>query len=313
MTQATIGIQVAAPDAPTLLRQIEDAEQIGIAAVWATSEGVDALTLFAAAAVRSSRILMGTAITRAAPRHPIGMAQQAAVVGQLAPGRFRLGIGPANPNQAAIYGPGPSRPLAHLRTYIETVKSLLDRGAADVDDAGVVAHARLAGAPVGVPVMASALRPASFGLCGEVADGAITWLCPMEYVRDKALPALLAGATRAQREPPPLILHVPVFLSTDVDAIRTTMRQHFAFYLRVPNYIAMFAEAGFPEAKDGQWSDAMIDAVAVYGSETAMAERLRDLTAMGSVELLVTAMGTGSDPAPDVARVLRFLGELARG
>jgi len=114
MLQGILGVQVAAPEAPALLREIEAAEQLGIPAIWTTSEGVDALTLFAAAAVRTSRVRLGTAIVRAATRHPVSIAQQAAVIAQLAPGRLRLGVGPAIPGQAAFYGPGPARPLAHL-------------------------------------------------------------------------------------------------------------------------------------------------------------------------------------------------------
>ena len=312
MAQGTIGVQIAASDAHGLLAKVEEAERLGVGAVWATSEGVDPLTLFAAAAVQTSKVLMGTAITRAATRHPIGMAQQAAVLAQLAPGRFRLGVGPIIPGHAAFYGPGPARSLAHLRAYIGAVKSLLETGTADVDEAGVVARGRLAGAPFSVPVLASALRPASFSLCGEVADGAITWLCPTTYVLGRALEALRAGAAGAHREPPPLIVHVPVFLSTDVEAVRTVVREHFAFYLRSAIYVAMFAEAGFPEAAEHQWSDAMIDSVAVYGTETGVAERLRGLLTEGAGELLVTALGAGSDPAAGAARALRFLGEMAQ-
>lgn len=310
MAQGTIGVQVAATDAPSLLKQIEEAEKLGIPAVWATSDLVDALTLFAAAAARTGRVLMGTAITRAGPRHPISMAQQAAVVGQLAPGRFRLGIGPWLARQAAMYGPGPTRSLAHLRAYIRTVKGLLQAGEADVEEAGVVAHSRLAN-PVPLPVMASALQPASFALCGAVADGAITWICPAGYVQNVALSALRTAAAAAEREPPPLIMHVPVILSTDTQAVRAAMQERFAFYLRVPNYLAMFAEAGFAEAKEGQWSQAMVDAVAVHGTETAVAERLRGLLAMGAAELLVTALGAGPDAAAGTDHVLRLIGELA--
>lgn len=309
MAQGTIGVQVAASDAPGLLKQIEDAEKLGIPAVWATSDPVDALTLFAAAAARTDRVLMGTAITRAGPRHPISMAQQAAVVGQLAPGRFRLGIGPALARQSAMYGPLPQRSLAHLRAYLRAVKALLQDGEANVEEAGVVAHGRLAN-PVPMPVMASALQPASFALCGAVADGAITWICPAGYVQNVALSALRTAAAAAEREPP-LIMHVPVILSTDAQAVRAAMQERFAFYLRVPNYLAMFAEAGFPEANEGQWTDAMINAVAVHGTETAVAERLRGLLAMGAAELLVTALGAGPDAAAGADRVLHFIGELA--
>jgi len=304
-------VQVAGADAPALLRAIEDAEKLGIPAVWTTSEGVDSLTLFPAAAVRTSRILLGTAIVRAATRHPVSMAQQAAVVGQLAPGRLRLGIGPVNPNQAGIYGPGPARPLAHLRAYIGAVKLLLETGAVDVDHDGVVAHARLPAAPVEVPVMASALRRASFALCGAVADGAITWICPASYVEKVALPALRSAAATAQRPSPPLIMHVPVALSTDAAAVRALLRERYAFYLRVANYVAMFADAGFPEAKEGQWSDDMIDSVAIYGTETAVADRLLSLLDGTASELLVSPLGVGEHGAAATSHVFRFIGELA--
>jgi len=191
------------------------------------------------------------------------------------------------------------------------VKSLLGTGAVDLEDSSVIAHARMAGGPVDVAVLASALRRASFSLCGSVANGAITWICPAQYVEQVALPALRSAATAAGREPPPLIMHVPVALSTDVDAVRAAMRERYAFYVRVPNYSTMFAQAGFPEAKDGRWTDAMIDAVAVYGTETAVAERLRGLLATGVDELLVSAVGVGPDAPASAQRVLRLIGELS--
>jgi alkanesulfonate monooxygenase SsuD/methylene tetrahydromethanopterin reductase-like flavin-dependent oxidoreductase (luciferase family) len=311
LAQGIVGVQVAAPDARSLLSQIESAEREGIGAVWVTSEGFDGLTLFAAAAVRTERILLGTSIVRAATRHPIGLAQQAATVAQLAPERLQLGIGPVHPGQAGMYGPVPRRPLAHLGAYIRSVRTLLEAGSVDVDEDGVVAHGRLAGGPYDVPILASALRRGSFRLCGEVADGAITWICPGSYVSDVALPALRAGAAAAGRQPPPVLLHVPVAISEDVPAVREAMRERYAFYLRAPNYIAMFADAGFPEAAEGRWSDAMIDSVAVYGSEARVTDRLQGWLSSGDVDLLVSAVGVGPDAETSAARVLKFLGELS--
>ena len=80
MAGRMISVQVAAPDAAGLLSAIEDAERLGLQAVWATSDPVDSLTLMAAAAVRTERMVLGTAITRVVTRHVIGMAQQAATV-----------------------------------------------------------------------------------------------------------------------------------------------------------------------------------------------------------------------------------------
>jgi alkanesulfonate monooxygenase SsuD/methylene tetrahydromethanopterin reductase-like flavin-dependent oxidoreductase (luciferase family) len=312
MADGTIGVQLAAPDAPRLLNEIRRADQLGIPAVWAISEPVDALELFAAAAVVTERILMGTAITRTYPRHPIGTAQQAAVVADLAPCRFRLGLGPSGRNSESIYGIPYVRPLAHLRAYVRVVKSLLQEGAVDLDEAGVVAHFRLLTPPPGIPVLASALGRVAFELCGEVTDGAITWVCPASYVRDVALPAVQAGAAKAGREAPPVIMHVPVSVHEDLAAVREAMRQRFAMYVGLPHYLAMFEAAGFPEVREGAWSDAMLDAVAVSGSEAAVGDRLRALVAMGAGELMVTPVGAGPDPQVSVERTLRLIADLAR-
>lgn len=311
MPAGTIGAHVLAPDAPRLLAEIERVERLGIPAVWLIGNPVDPLPVFAAAAVRTERILLGTAIIRTWPRHPIVAAEEAAAIAGLAPGRFRLGVGPASRNIEEIYGIPYVRPLAHLRAYVKVLKGLLQEGAADVDEAGVVAHHRLATPPPGVPVLASALRRRVFEACGEVADCAITWLCPGTYVRDVALPALQAGAVRAGRPAPPLVMHVPACVHEDTAAVRQAARERFAFYVGRPHYIAMFEAAGFPEVRAGQWSDAMIDAVVVYGAETAVADRLRALLALGVEELMVTPVGAGPDPAATVERTLRLLAALA--
>jgi alkanesulfonate monooxygenase SsuD/methylene tetrahydromethanopterin reductase-like flavin-dependent oxidoreductase (luciferase family) len=258
-------------------------------------------------------VLMGTAIIRSWPRHPIVAAEEAAAIAGLAPGRFRLGVGPASRGIEEMYGIPYVRPLAHLRAYVKVLKGLLQEGAADVDEAGIVAHHKLPGPPPGVPVMASALRQRSFEVCGEVTDGAITWLCPGGYVRDVALPALQEGAARAGRAAPPLVMHVPACVHEDAAAVRQAARERFAFYVGRPHYVAMFGAAGFPEVREGRWSDAMIDAVVAYGSEAEVAERLRGLLALGVGELMVTPVGVGADAGAVVERTLRLLAELGQG
>src|SRR5262245_16205512 len=107
MAQKLIGVLVSAPDGPGILAGIEHAEQLGIPAAWLTTGGarLDALTLYAAAAVRSSRIRLGTSIIPTFPRHPLVVVQQVQVLAELAPGRFRLGLGPSHrPSVEAMYG-----------------------------------------------------------------------------------------------------------------------------------------------------------------------------------------------------------------
>ncbi len=169
MPDGIIGAHLAAPDAPRLLQAIEHAESIGVPAVWLISNPVDPMALLAAAAARTARILLGTAVIRTYPCHPIVAAQQATVIDSLAPGRFRLGVGPSGANNETVYGIPYVRPLAHLRAYVKAAKALLQEGAVDLDEAGVVAHFKLPQPPPGVPVLASALRRRSFEMCGAVA------------------------------------------------------------------------------------------------------------------------------------------------
>ena len=158
-----IGVALHEVGALDQLAAIERAERLGVPAAWLTTGGVgpDAMTIFAAAAVRTERIQLGTAIVPTWPRHPLALVQQALVVAALAPGRFRLGVGPSHrANIEGMYGIPFERPLEHLREYVAILKAALQRGKFDFEGA----HFRVRGEvprPPDVPVMISALRPAS--------------------------------------------------------------------------------------------------------------------------------------------------------
>ncbi len=171
------------------------------------------------------------------------------------------------------------------------------------------AHAR-SGGPTQVTLMASALRVNGFRLCGELADGAISWNCPLPYLRDVAVPAMKEGAAKAGRPVPPLIAHVPVVVSEDVEAVRAGSQRQIGFYPKVPFYSQMLQDAGFPEAKDGELSDRMIDALVVHGSAAKVKERLRALPEFGASELLAMPIIPPGDTTA-MERTLEALGELA--
>jgi alkanesulfonate monooxygenase SsuD/methylene tetrahydromethanopterin reductase-like flavin-dependent oxidoreductase (luciferase family) len=57
---------------------------------------LDTLTVLAAAAVKTERIVLGTSIVPAFTRHPLAFVTQALALEGLAPGRFDLGIGSAH-------------------------------------------------------------------------------------------------------------------------------------------------------------------------------------------------------------------------
>src|SRR5918993_527802 len=206
-----IGVAIRGNTASEALAMIEQAERQGIHAAWMTTGGarLDSITVFAAAAQRTERIKLGTSIVPTFPRHPLVMVQQTQVVAQLAPGRFRLGVGPSHRPMIESMGMNFTSPLGHLREYVQILKAILQQGEVDFDGEFYHAHDTIS-EPLEVPVMASALQRGSFELCGAEADGAISWLCPPVYLRDVALPAMQAGAKKAGRPVPPLIAHAPV-------------------------------------------------------------------------------------------------------
>ncbi len=313
MKDLIVGMHVAGTDPQRLIDTIVDAEQAGIQCAWMTSGGVspDPLAVFAAAALKAQRILFGTSIIPTFPRHPFALAQGALVVDGLAPERLRLGIGPSHqPVIEQSFGLAFERPLEHLREYLIILKTLFETGKVDFDGKRLKAHAQLPH-PLPVKVMISALRPGSFHLAGELADSAISWVCPLPYLRDVAVPALREGAAFAHREPPPLVAHVPVVVSQDIDAVRQSAAQRLAHYPRLPFYSRMFQAAGFPEAAEGQLSERMIDALVVSGSAEQVQQRLRTLPSFGARELLAMPLPIRGDEHA-FKRTMEALGTLAR-
>ena len=201
-------------------------------------------------------------------------------------------------------------PLAHLREYVRIEKALLQEGSVDFSGRYYQAHTSIP-SPVDVPVMAAALGPRAYRLCGAEADGAISWVCPGSYLREVALPAMQRGAEVAGRPVPPLIVQVPVCVHENPEEAREAVRQQFAGFARSPFYQNMFTAAGFPEVSQGTWSDGMVDSVAVWGDENRVNEGLQGLFSMGATEILASPVPAGSDREASREQTLEVLAKVA--
>ncbi len=312
MADKIIGVAIPAPDPQSVLSSIRRAEEMGVNAAWMTSGGDvgDALTVFAAAAAQTESILLGTSIMRSWTRHPIVAARQAQTIAGIAPGRIRLGIGPSHKgSMTQTFGVDFTEPLGHLKEYIQILTGLSHEGKIDFDGRHYSAHFAMS-APTNVPVMASALRTASFEACGELADGAISWVCPLSYVRDVALPALKAGAERAGRPTPPLIVHAPVCVTEDLEAARNGVREQLGYFPTTPFYARMFERAGFAESDQTGWTDEMLDSVLIAGSEEQVAEKLNEIFAWGGSEVLTSVITVGDSEASR-ERTMKLIAEVS--
>lgn len=303
LTRPTVGVSIQASDAPSFVAQIQQAEDAGIPVAWSTiggAGGADPLTAAAVALTSTKSIDYGTAIIPTWPRHPVVIAQQAQALEQFAPGRLHLGLGPSHePMMAGSFGVDWSAPLTNLREYLVVIRALFEEGSVDFEGRHVTAKAQMR-SPGSLSLMASALRPRSFEACGELADGAISWMCPKHYLITEALPAIARGAEKAGRATPPLVAHVPMLVTEDRGDVRKQMDQ-LGRYAQIPFYQAMFDAAGFPDVAEG-YSDELLDDLVVSGSEAEVAERLAGYVAEGAGHVLAAPLIEADDRDASLAR-----------
>jgi len=293
-----------------VVERIVTAESRGVPAIWSTAGGVsaDTLSAFAVAAPQTERIVLGTSIVPTYPRHPFVMASEALAIEDFAPGRLRLGIGPSHrPTIEGSFGIPMGKPLDHLREYLGILRALLWEGTVDFSGEYYTVDSSL---PAGVdppktPLPISTLRPNAWRLAGEISDGAISWLNPIGYVVETAIPALQAGAAAADRPRPPAIVHVPVAISTDRAAARAAFRERFPVYGKLPFYAGMFEMAGYPVEEGGRMPDGLVDDLLVSGTADQVRDRLEAIRQRGIDELLISHV-----PVADEGEELEALSEV---
>ena len=319
MTEKRVGMviyiagSVPELDSNAALALIQRAEDLGIDAIWSTSgRRQDAITLFASAAVGTKRILLGTAVLQTFSRHPVVVAQQVQVLGQIAPGRFRLGVGSGGrEGMESAFGVDFRAPLGHLREYLTILKSAVQGGSVEFQGKYYQANANFAG-PLDMPIMGSALGVKAFQICGAQSDGAISWVCPRNYLKDVALPTMEDGANEVGKPTPPLIAHTFVAVHDDVELVRSAVREQFGHFPKSDFYQKMFIAAGFPEAAQGIWSDDMIESVTLWGSQKEVVEKIHGLLSLGAAEVMASPLPIGPDIGGSLDSIMRALGQASK-
>ena len=316
MGNGTIGVAAMGGNAKQVVTTVQDLERRGIEAVWLTAAagGLDNLTMFSAAAPATERILLGSCIVTIWPRHPVIAATQVNAIAQLSDGRFRFGVGPGHAaGITKTYGANYRTPLTALREYIAIVRSLFQTGSVEFVGKVFAANYALPGPVRDTPIMASALRPKSYELCGEVADGAISWVSPAVYLRDQALPAIQRGANQAKRDAPPLVMHLPICVHEDGAEVLASVRDQLSNYPQSPFYQAMFAQAGHPEAAETRtWSEGMRDSVVAWGAEDRVRSHIEELFAWGVGEIIAHIVTAGREPAASRERSLALIERMSK-
>ncbi len=305
------GLVINTGSAKDAIQAIIAAEQAGVRQIW-TTQGpttLDALTVFTVAATQTSTIRLGTSILPIYPRHPLAVAAQVRTFNELAPGRLRLGIGTSHrPTIEGMYGIEMADPLAYLREYTSVLRAALWEGKVEHQGRYYHVNASLPGT-ARVPILIATLGRGAFQTSGELADGALSWVCPVPYLLQTGLPALQEGAEQAGRPYPPLVAHIPVALDADRQAVLAAARKRLGHYGKLPFYRHMFIEAGYPIPEDGTLPEALIDSLVVSGDEQTIVTRLTGLLVRGLDELNLLLVPVKTE-AQEWSRLAHLIGQL---
>lgn len=239
-----------------------DLESAGFSGMLFTEAGTVPWMMIQAAAMAAPKLHFATGIAVAFPRSPMISAQIAWEMAQNTDGRFRLGLGSqVRGHVVRRYASMFDKPAAQMRDYVGAFKACIRafRGEEKLAHAGPYyslsllppqwAPPRHAFEDVKVDI--SAVGPHMCRVAGELCDGVhVHPMHSLTYLRERLLPAVREGATRAGRSMREIDLIVPVFAipgDTPEERQRATQvaRTQIAFYGSTPNYAFQFDDLGF--------------------------------------------------------------------
>lgn len=165
----------------------------------------DPWTIIPAAAMKTKRIVFGTAVTDPHRHHPAVFAQRLATIDQLSKGRVILGLGSGEVMNLDPFGIPWDRRLARTKEWVTVVRGLLD-STAPFDFEGEffrIHHAHLSQRPYKgrhLPIYLAALGPKMQAFAGQVADGWIPTSLPAPFYAEYFAP-IGRAAREAGRDP----------------------------------------------------------------------------------------------------------------
>jgi F420-dependent oxidoreductase-like protein len=272
--------------------------------LWVGQMGdLDALTALAAVSREVPGLRLGTAVVPTYPRHPLVMAMQALTVQAASGGGLTLGIGLSHQVVIeGVYGMSFSKPIRHMREYLEILMPALHTGQVTYEGQELTARTmgplRVAGADA-PPVVVAALGRQMLELTGRLADGTALWMVGPRTIADHIVPTITAAAEQAGRPAPRVVVGLPVAVTSDPDAAREKAAASFGFYNDLPSYRAMLDREGAAGPAD----------VVIVGDEDHVAAELRHLGEVGATDLSLALFGSRADRE----RTHTLLAQLAQG
>ncbi|MCA6093596.1 LLM class flavin-dependent oxidoreductase [Streptomyces sp. SCA3-4] len=287
-------------------RQVAQSSQL--TRLWqGQSYGLEPAATFAYLAGAGYPVPAGTCVLVTPLRHPAQAALEARTVAAVTGAPAVIGYGPGSRAvQEARLGAAYDKPVDACREFLHATRSCLAQpwdppaGNSAAGAGHRYVHAGEALPPVPHPrvhLALGVLRPRMARAAGEVADAAITWLAPADYVRRSVVPEVTRGARSAGRPRPPVIAAVPVAVArrgrSPVDLAHLSSGGHLA----LPHYADMLARAGVdvPAGDPASAARALVTGGGfLYGSAPDIAAGLAAYAAAGVDEVILNLTGVHS-------------------
>lgn len=303
ITLPTGGVPLA--HMPAWVRAAEDS---GYTDLWlGESLGGDAVALLALASAVALSLNLGTAVLPASTRTPGLLAQSAATLAGLAPGRVSIGLGASSP--AVVTGGGgvlPGRPVAHTRDVVRFLRRSLagERVSEDFETFSVRGFALAEPPTQPPPILVAGLRPAMLQLAAEEADGAVLTLVSTADI------GRIRAVVGAEFPLVAWLLACPYDDPAEADRVRHVARRLLAGYLTVSAYSAAADWHGRGEllaAMHAEWAagrrreavaaipDSVVDELVIHGPPEYCRERIAEFAEAGVEVPLLSAIPIDGD------------------
>ncbi len=263
-------------DAVRITKKIEE---WGYGALWIPEAvGRDPFALLTYFATATDRLVLATGIANIYARDAMSLRALQQTLAELSNGRFLLGLGVSHkPMVTDLRGHDYAKPLSTMRRVLEAMEQSLYIGPPPAEEA---------------PVVIGALRPKMLALAAEMTQGAHPYNVPPEHT---------AYARDILGEGPWLCPDQKAILVTDPSRARELGRQHLGTYLTLPNYRNNWRALGFGDADfENGGSDALIDAVFVWGDEKAIADRIQAHYDAGATHVCLQPIRSDGQMGPDL-------------
>jgi F420-dependent oxidoreductase-like protein len=300
----------------------------------AEAYGSDAVSMLAWYGASTERIGLGSGIMQMPARSPAMTAMTAATLSELSGGRFLLGLGMSGPQVVEGWHGRPyARPLAQTREYVAIVREMLARRRRvsfegehfrlPYDGPGATGLGKELLLTIHpsheIPIYLAAIGPRNVALAAEIADGWLPfWYSPYRAAEVFAGP--LAAGFEAAGDPGKatrfdVAVTVPAAVTDDPDQARWAVKPLLALYVggmgaRGTNfYFDLVCRYGYEEAATtiqdhflggrreqavAAVPDALVDEVALIGSQAEIADRLAAWDESGVTTLVLIAQDAGT-------------------